>query len=504
MSVVVIGSGPTGAAAAWQLMAHGIPVVMLEAGSGPLSGLQMRIGGRDIVRTHVPGDWMCRQYPPFENLGDPQARWVQLEACGGLSNVWGGVVLRCASDDFAPPADGDERHQWPIGYRELVSWYAKVERLLWIRGSQIDVPTLPSSAVRETIKLDPVTEPLRKAASSQGRFLVPLPYVDGPPNRLLPCASPRQIVWPLLQRMRRRGLRLICRATVTRLHVHPHQNRVEAIEYLDNNQNLRRIEADAVFLAAGSLASPRLLLNSACSLFPDGLGNRQGLVGRYLHDNPLCYINTVVDRPLPFYDGSSGGMYLTRRIDERGKRPCGFQIYSGWAAQFHPNLRGALRDNRADPSHAQEGFAMVFSCYSTQTPTENLGLRLHPLARDCHGIPLLQLDARFGEAERRALQEGVDSVRDLLTATGWEHEITTMETLPPGASVHWGGAVRMHSDPRYGVLDSFNRCHDLPNLLVVDASCFTGCVEKNPTLTAMALAMRAADAFARSPKAARG
>jgi choline dehydrogenase-like flavoprotein len=62
--------------------------------------------------------------------------------------------------------------------------------------------------------------------------------------------------------------------------------------------------------------------------------------------------------------------------------------------------------------------------------------------------------------------------------------------------VHYAGSVRMHDDPRYGVLDRWNRMHDVPNVVVCDMSCFTTGPEKNPTPTAMALAIRAADRLA--------
>jgi choline dehydrogenase-like flavoprotein len=55
----------------------------------------------------------------------------------------------------------------------------------------------------------------------------------------------------------------------------------------------------------------------------------------------------------------------------------------------------------------------------------------------------------------------------------------------------------MHALPKFGVTDGFNRLHDIPNVLVVDASCFTTGVEKNPTVTVMALAARSADRLAR-------
>jgi choline dehydrogenase-like flavoprotein len=72
--------------------------------------------------------------------------------------------------------------------------------------------------------------------------------------------------------------------------------------------------------------------------------------------------------------------------------------------------------------------------------------------------------------------------------------------LVPGSSFHYAGAVRMHSSFQFGVLDGWNRLHDVDNVAVVDASAFTTAVEKNPTLTAMALAARAADRLAHDLK----
>ena len=74
-------------------------------------------------------------------------------------------------------------------------------------------------------------------------------------------------------------------------------------------------------------------------------------------------------------------------------------------------------------------------------------------------------------------------------------------TLVPGTSKHYGGAARMHASPKFGVTDNFNRLHEIPNVLIVDASCFTTGAEKNPTLTVMALAARAADRLARDLRA---
>ena len=86
---------------------------------------------------------------------------------------------------------------------------------------------------------------------------------------------------------------------------------------------------------------------------------------------------------------------------------------------------------------------------------------------------------------------------NLFERAGYRGSIRAVEPqLEPGASVHYGGTVRMHTSPEHGMLDAWNRLHAVPNVSVADASCFTTAVEKNPTLTSMAIAARAADRLA--------
>ena len=79
----------------------------------------------------------------------------------------------------------------------------------------------------------------------------------------------------------------------------------------------------------------------------------------------------------------------------------------------------------------------------------------------------------------------------MLADAGLPVEVGPGHELHPGQSVHLGGTVRMHRDPAFGVLDEWNRMHEVPNVVVCDSSCFTTGPEKNPTLTAMAIAARA-------------
>ena len=112
-------------------------------------------------------------------------------------------------------------------------------------------------------------------------------------------------------------------------------------------------------------------------------------------------------------------------------------------------------------------------------------------------MPLLQINPRYSDPEMDDMKKASTLLTELFESVGSKFYRVSSELQSRGTSVHYGGTVRMHDSPQYGVSDRWNRLHDANNLLVVDASSFTTCVEKNPSLTAMAISMRAAERLAK-------
>jgi choline dehydrogenase-like flavoprotein len=109
----------------------------------------------------------------------------------------------------------------------------------------------------------------------------------------------------------------------------------------------------------------------------------------------------------------------------------------------------------------------------------------------------LALHLAYTDEERRTTQAARERFLDILRAAGIGSEVQwTLPQVTVGSSVHYGGTVRMHTNPKHGLADTYCRLHQVSNVAVVDASCFTTAPEKNPTLTVMALASRAADKLA--------
>jgi choline dehydrogenase-like flavoprotein len=132
--------------------------------------------------------------------------------------------------------------------------------------------------------------------------------------------------------------------------------------------------------------------------------------------------------------------------------------------------------------------------FGTMVPSEDSTVRLFEPDRtdDWADRPLevcLRYESRVVDNMTRARDRFVEVFRDGGVRA---QPVGPFHDIHPGSSFHYGGTARMHADPKFGVVDAWNRVHDSRNVIVCDASCFTTGPEKNPTLTAMAIAARAA------------
>jgi choline dehydrogenase-like flavoprotein len=143
---------------------------------------------------------------------------------------------------------------------------------------------------------------------------------------------------------------------------------------------------------------------------------------------------------------------------------------------------------RAKPDRLGE---VGFNLFGTMPPSAEDRVEILPDRSDGSGTSEVAIKIRFDDDTRRMLEGARDRLIEILAAAGFAPKVTLWHIGPPGSAVHFAGTVRMHRSPKFGMLRDDNRLHAAPNVLVVDSSAFTTGPEKNPTLTAMALASRA-------------
>jgi choline dehydrogenase-like flavoprotein len=175
--VIVVGTGPAGAAAARILAYAGFEPLVLEAGSrGARLGLTVRLRGVTSAKWKPA----LQRRRDVSMIGDRSAELFEALAPGGLSNHWACAVPRFAPEDFVDAARSGEANRWPLDYPELVPWYERVECWLSVAGSSQDLPRLPAGEVSTHWELPSTGDALAPALSKTGRSLVAMPYAYGP------------------------------------------------------------------------------------------------------------------------------------------------------------------------------------------------------------------------------------------------------------------------------------------------------------------------------------
>jgi len=138
-------------------------------------------------------------------------------------------------------------------------------------------------------------------------------------------------------------------------------------------------------------------------------------------------------------------------------------------------------------------------------PRYENAVSLHPTKKDKWGIPQLHINCTWSENEKRMMDDAAEQSERMLSAAGLKNisSWTSYEHTNPGLAIHEVGTARMGNDPKQSVLNKYNQSHDIPNLFVTDGSAFCSSAVVNPSLTFMALTVRAVDYCTREMKAKR-
>jgi choline dehydrogenase-like flavoprotein len=275
---------------------------------------------------------------------------------------------------------------------------------------------------------------------------------------------------------------------------------VTGATWLDRDGGEHLQPARVVVLAANAIGTPRLLLLSTSASHPDGLANSTGLVGKRLMIHPFANVAGLFDEDLESWQGQFGCSIESFEFYETDERR-GFVRGAKWglAPTFGP-INAALPSRAGSqawgPDHhlhvrSHLGRGANWGLFSEDLPDEANAVTLSATTTDSSGIPAPKVTYSMSENSRRLLDFHIEKASESLLEAG-AHTIE-VDRLMRYSGWHLLGTARMGDDPGSSVLDRWNRTHDVPNLYVVDGSCFVTSSGVNPTSSIVALALRAAD-----------
>ncbi len=539
---VVIGAGAAGGVVAKELSSAGFQVVVLE--QGPYLRAEdfehdelkkKRIWSPPYIGQDVLTNDHSLQPNTFRKTAKDTAVLapaVQYGRCvGGGSVHFTANYWRFHEIDFIErsrwgPIEGTGFADWPITYGDLEPYYTKAEWDLGISGlagaSPFDPPRskpypLPPLPVKSSGVL------MDRGARKLGwhSFPAPLAILSQPYRGREAChhcgyciffgcewgakSSTLASVIPMAEETGRCEVRTGC---YVRKISTDRGGRVDGAVYFDSQRQEQFQKAKAVVLCANGAETPRLLLLSKSNLFPDGLANSNGLVGKYLmfdcdsgangiFEHPLNeYKSVVVTRVIhDFYDsdpkrGFYGGGGMDARLEAYPVEYALFSMPPGtpkWGAGFKRSL--------------QENYnrQLMILTHLTTLPLESNTITLDPEVKDAWGLPAMRVTYKNHPDDLKNMAFFSDRALELLDAAGAQKK-WAIEPQESTASVHLMGTCRMGNDPKASVVDKYHRAHDVPNLFIVDGSSFVTSGRNQPTCTIQALAYRASDYIARMAK----
>ncbi len=544
---IVIGSGISGGWAAKELCDHGLKTLVLERGRDvkhikdyPTTTLDpWQFKHRGHITTQLAKDnpiadrcyafdeatqhfFVKDKEHPY--IQEKPFDWIRGYQVGGKSLIWARATQRWSRFEFEGPARDGYAVEWPIGYNDIAPWYSHVERFAGISGNKDGLETLPDGEFLPPWEMNCAEKFIQEKIHAnykdrtviQGRcahLTKPNPiHLDqgrgqcqarnicyrGCPfggyfssnSSTLPWAEktgnlslrPDSVVHSIIydeQKKKAIGVRVIDAKTKS------------ATEYF----------AKIIFVNAACLNSNLILLNSTSNRFPNGLGNDNGLLGKYIAFHE--------------YRGN-----ITATLDgfrdkyEYGRKPTAAMLpnFRNVYKQEMDFLRGYMVHYSASRPSWQQGYSKegigeqfknelldpgawsIYMMMQGETiPVEKNHVRLSKDQKDAWGIPLLITSIDYSENDNKMVKDFLQVGAEMLEKAGCKNINPYNNGQVPGNDIHEMGGIRMGKDPQTSLLNKWNQLHHCSNVFVTDGASMTSVGNQNPSLTFMAITARAAN-----------
>ncbi len=542
--ILIVGSGATGGMAAKVLAEHGLQVLLMEAGGSidrsdflthmmpyefPFRGLgspkKIREDGYTAARELTPfeGYYAARSQHPYTfPSGSPFDRSLRSCILGGRTLHWGRQCFRLAEYDFKGASIDGHGIDWPFGYQDLAPYYDKVEEYIGVQGTAEGWPELPDGKFLPPFAFNCFEHLMRRAARKLDWKLTTLRTAQlSVPHRGRPachycgsCGTGCDIgaffstpAVTLPDALATGNLTLLTDAVVQHVLVDS-EARVTGVGYFDRSTKVyREAKTKVVVLAASTLESARIMLNSVSRHYPNGLANSSGVLGHYLADHftagsIIGALPELKGKPIINEDGKANRSYIPRFRNLRSRHPNfvrGYGIMVKGGSAIYPSQAALISGFGADyKRRIKELHPAMVNVYARAEPLPSFDsyVKINKKVVDAWGIPVLHINYARTENDRHILRDAFQSMQELMHAAGAEILSAEESLSTPGAVSHELGTARMGNDPKTSVLNKYNQAHDIKNLFVVDGACWPSYGCQGPTLTMLALAWRASDYLA--------
>lgn len=544
---IVIGSGISGGWAAKELCGHGLKTLVLERGrnvehlkdypTATMNPWEFRHRGQmplDFMEenpliTKAAGFSESTAHFFIKDKDHPYIQekpfdWIRGYQVGGKSLIWGRACPRWSHFEFTAPARYGYGIEWPIGYEDIAPWYSHVELFAGICGNRDGLEAMPDGEYLPPFDFNCVEKDIQQRLKSKykDRFMIQgrwaqltkandIHLQQGRAQcqvrdlcmRGCPFGGYFSSVSSTLPWAKRTGNLTIRPFSVVHSIIYDEKkSKATGVRIIDaNTGQVIDYFAKIIFVNASTLNSNLILLNSTSNRFPEGLGNDNGLLGKY-----ICFHN---------YRGAVGGVingyqdtyYYGRKPAEsmmanfRNLHKQDTDFVGGYMA-FMGAYRSRVSENEPavkigaaykDALSEAGGWGMYMYMQGETVPKASNHVALSKDKKDPWGIPMLVTSVAYDDNDERLLKDFLTQGAEMLESAGVKDIQQDDNHWAPGRDIHEMGGCRMGKDPRTSLLNKWNQLHTCSNVFVTDGACMTSTANQSPSILYMALTARAAN-----------
>lgn len=450
--------------------------------------------------------------------------WIRGYQVGGKSIMWARQVQRWSTFDFEGPLRDGYAVDWPIRYRDLEEWYTYVERFVGVSGNKDGLDTLPDGAFlkpwESNVVEDYFSDQVKRHYTDrhviygrcahlteskpifvqQGRGLCMSRKIcqRGCPLGGYFNVNSTLIPWAL----KTGNLTLKPNSVVHSVIYDEAKQKAVGVRVIDSETTVSQdYFAKVIFVTASTLNTNLILLNSTSNRFPNGLGNDNGLLGKYIaFHNYRGTINAEYDGFQEFTtEGGKPTSHYIPRFRNVYKQETDF--LRGYAAGFGARpMRETNRNGFGDKLKSnlletkENGMWSINAHMMGETiPKETNQVSIDKEKKDSWGIPQINIDVDYDANDEKMINDFFEQFTEMFTKAGFKNIKINDNHRRPGNDIHEMGGVRMGKDPKTSLLNKWNQLHQCKNVFVSDGACMTSTSTQNPSLTFMAISARAAN-----------
>ena len=523
--IIIIGSGASGAAAAWSLSNTNLNVLCLEQGpsiptrSYPSNGPDWELRKKTDFNTSPNIRNLWWDYP-INDTNSPISI-ANFNAVGGATLLYSGHFPRFHRSDFKTKTLDGVGDDWPITYEDLEPFYNLNDKMMGVSGLSGDPVYPPISNLLPPVPMGRIGEEMAKGFNKLGWHWWPSYSAivtkefnertkcqnEGPCNTGCPHGAKSSVdvtYWPIAIK---NGVELRSDCRVLEITTN-NFSKANGVICSDIEGNCFRIKSSIVIVACNGIGTPRLLLNSANKDFPDGLANSSGLLGKNLMLHPLGYVEGFFDYPLASNFGPQGCCIYSHQFYETDKDRNFSRGYTMHILRSSGPVETALSGYRLRKIKGGQSFHNdFFNNYGKTIPmtiicedlpeTSNF-IELDSSIKDSSGMPGVKVNYTISENTKKMLAHGLTKGKEVMKNAGSNFVLAHAPVKNTGW--HLMGTARMGDEKSNSVVNKFGQTHDISNLLIIDSSVFITSSGVNPASTIQALALKFSENIKNNPR----